>query len=119
MHRIAVVLLIVPCGALAQPPCQSYDAALGTTPDEQGWAKNVVEPATAVVIDGVLHQSTLPLANIVCNESDEPQNLNWRAEDVDYVLPRASSSSSLRPSMSRNSTPTLARTGRARDSASA
>jgi len=86
MLRTTAVVAMLASSASAEPPCRSYDAGAGTTPNRQGWLENLSPPATVEVIDGVLHQSTLPLAEIVCNESSEPQSLTWVADDVDFTF---------------------------------
>lgn len=60
----------------------SYDASLGTFPDDQGWERRVglPEQVTATVFGGVLSQSTLPLAVTPC-PNPEPgagRSLFWR-----------------------------------------
>ena len=72
---------------LAEPPCLTYDAAEGTLPDDQGWIENSLDPFTATVINGVLHQSTLPLATISCRDgSDQEQYATWQRSDLDVLF---------------------------------
>jgi len=82
MMRLATsfCLGVLAAGAFAAPPCESYDAALGTTPDQQGWDESINEPGavTFEVTGGVLHQSTLPFSVNDCFDgASQPQSLSW------------------------------------------
>ena len=52
--RSALFLAAIPVGIAFAQPCQTYDASLGTLPNEQGWGYGGLQPWTASVADGVL-----------------------------------------------------------------
>jgi hypothetical protein len=66
------------------PQCVVYDAALETLPDAQGWTKVVFKPrsVTASIVDGALHQSSLPFADATCpGPPVEEQYLYWQSTE--------------------------------------
>lgn len=60
--------------------CATYRAALGTLPDAQGWSLGAFgENNSLVVVDGVMHQSTMPFAFATCpGPPREQQYAYWQ-----------------------------------------
>ncbi len=64
----------------AQVTCAPYNAALGTTPDQQGWELNEspIGGGSFSVANGILSQSSLPNTSTSCSNFSNPQILRWQ-----------------------------------------
>ena len=81
--RTAVVLVpLAAAGPAGAGACLTYDAALGTTPVEQGWTESSNGVASVSVAGGQLDCSTLPFSDGACPTPSEPNYVNWRLDEV-------------------------------------
>jgi len=65
----------------------SYDASLGTLPEDQGWDRTVQEPVTVSLGAGELEVSSMPFTQNTCDSTSEPQFVFWRPEvlEIDFA----------------------------------
>ena len=79
-------LALLAAGAQAQP-CGTYDASLGTFPEDQGWERGTFGDADGITLDlrgFALFQSTLP--GFICNDETNNRAGFWQLTDVPFNL---------------------------------